>query len=670
MMMILSLLVNIALADLPVHCLRDDFAGSWEIRLGVPVSPGHESDEVPDFAKGGLAHNYCFSGHPNKNSGNIKLSPNREIKDAARVVGMNLTLERYENADLSQHLVATSNEYTDRNSWTTVYDEGWEARLHHGEDNLRLFAFAHYSCADDNENCGQDGVGEDSHGNTAGYQSQCGQTMVGWYDAGESKGCFYGHKVNADEKDKVHSYVIADSEKHHSSLMQVNTAYHERDFGMTLPAYSSVLEMHKNGKADSFSSVRRSGSIKRYDASHTMHLRDECAADEVVNKGDIQKMEDEHPVFDWRTFANGAWDTPVRDQGSCGSCYAVAATYMLEARANIALYRHAEKTGKANPEPLILSAHAALACSYYNQGCEGGYPYLVAKHTQEFGVPKESCMPYGSAADGEVGQCDASCTSEDQGVFAKQYNYAGGFYGACGEERMMKSIKEDGPLVVALEVPAPFQSAGNGRIVGQSYLHRSMRVAVNSDGSSDLEKEGSAPDDHIRSAPAATVRVLEAQWELEETSDCHSTVDDDTIRTSLASELPKGSVLERKGNRFALDSDSLPKDFTPYEKSLSNIAKALGVEEKCVKLRMADGSSNGWEYTNHAVVVVGWGQNKKDDGSIDKYWIIRNSWGEYYGDGGYVNVARGVNYAGLESQAVELKVDTERGLLKKMIDSM
>lgn len=48
--------------------------------------------------------------------------------------------------------------------------------------------------------------------------------------------------------------------------------------------------------------------------------------------------------------------------------------------------------------------------------------------------------------------------------------------------------------------------------------------------------------------------------------------------------------------------------------------------------------------TDHVVSVVGWGTDSADG----RYWVVRNSWGEYWGEAGYVRVKFGA--LGLETE--------------------
>ncbi|CAO2141123.1 unnamed protein product [Urochloa humidicola] len=50
---------------------------------------------------------------------------------------------------------------------------------------------------------------------------------------------------------------------------------------------------------------------------------------------------------------------------------------------------------------------------------------------------------------------------------------------------------------------------------------------------------------------------------------------------------------------------------------------------------------------NHAVTVIGYGT--AEDGS--QYWLIKNSWGQTWGEGGYLTLERGANACGVAIQA-------------------
>uniref|UniRef100_A0A1I7U4G7 Pept_C1 domain-containing protein n=1 Tax=Caenorhabditis tropicalis TaxID=1561998 RepID=A0A1I7U4G7_9PELO len=54
----------------------------------------------------------------------------------------------------------------------------------------------------------------------------------------------------------------------------------------------------------------------------------------------------------------------------------------------------------------------------------------------------------------------------------------------------------------------------------------------------------------------------------------------------------------------------------------------------------------------HAGIFVGFGEEEKPNGLVEKYWIMKNSWGEEWGEKGFVKIIRGRNWCNIEQGAV------------------
>lgn len=141
--------------------------------------------------------------------------------------------------------------------------------------------------------------------------------------------------------------------------------------------------------------------------------------------------------FDWRDKDGKNWVTPVRSQGSCGSCWAFSAIGAVESAVRI-------YTNDPNMNVDLSEQHLVSACCSAGS-CSGGWPDWALDYIRDTGVPDEVCFP-NIAKDCA---CDP-CVGWEKRVW-KITDYV---YVRSTEEDFKFALQEHGPMSVVLTVPS------------------------------------------------------------------------------------------------------------------------------------------------------------------------------------------------------------------------
>jgi len=488
-------------ADTPANCMIEDIYGEWTFFLSKPT-PHHLSCD----------------------------------KMGADDVDMSYVI----NLDKPNLANVISPENGESGHWTMIYNQGFEveAGLH------KFFAFFWWA-------------GELPP--SKNFEFNCKKTVPGWANdiLGKEHRCFVavkGHPrtLNDESDDEVFvSHEPLTRSFTSDSInrpFQVDTELVARinqipDLTWTTDTYENEWKgmSIKQAKSlqGSFQKPKKNQKLRFHPLQRPVSEKSEKTSQEQVKHAFTSPNADKEvpSTHDWRNVDGKSYVSPVRHQDMCGSCYAFASAGEVEARIRIAT---------DNVHQPILSTQQVVDCSPYSQGCEGGFPYLVAgKWGQDYGFVEESAYPY----EGQDKECRDPGLKEfiknpeniefhdekafTQRYYSAMYRYVGGYFGNCNEESMKAELFRHGPIAVGFEVLDDFRYYKNG-----IYRHTGLTSRVN------------------------------------------------------------------------------------------NVA--------------------GLEETNHAVLIVGYGHCDKEN--LD-FWIVKNSWGDKWGEEGYFRIVRGEDNVAIESMA-------------------
>ena len=152
--------------------------------------------------------------------------------------------------------------------------------------------------------------------------------------------------------------------------------------------------------------------------------------------------------LDWRDHNYGNYVSGIRQQGSCGSCWAFASVALLESMKMISW-----TLPGTDPD---YSEQYVLSCSDAGD-CDSGNAHQALEFLSDTGTPPEACFPY----EGDDGvPCGASCPETEE--FRNRLVNVSYVTLDNVDIEVMKAALEDGPLVTFMQVYENFYGYDEG----------------------------------------------------------------------------------------------------------------------------------------------------------------------------------------------------------------
>ena len=462
LILLLFHLITIYLCDLPIHCIQNDIIGEWKFSLGETTNIQTTKDKY-DFT--------CFHEMPSKEKSSYLTFNKRDklnIINEIKVYFKEDSTIELENSNII-------------GKWTMLYDEGIEFIFdnYFNSEKGVFFIFMRYDKTTNNiEN------------REYNWNSYCYSTLIGWYHIGDNHwGCFYGNKLNVNtNRTTISNYANLNKYR----FMQTQTYSQEiLSFSSQFKSQTSFVAMINNQKLSWKAKVYKAlndktlfqinsllknkslflGNLNEIKPKpHKYIIQDiikglglQYNVNSYKKLNNIVLTEKLPKHFNWLNYLS-----EPKEQGDCGSCYAMSLVSSLEARFRIKyeneLKQYAHIFGD-DLEKFELSTQHVIKCSYYNQGCDGGFSFSVGKFFKENEIYLKECF------DNQQTTCVQQCKTNELNEInnrlgVNDYYYIGGAYGKANETNIMNDLYINGPLVISLEPEPSFASYSNGIYTG------------------------------------------------------------------------------------------------------------------------------------------------------------------------------------------------------------
>lgn len=441
---VLVLVASVALvsADLPIHCVRESVLGEWTLKVGPEHGGPSENNrcgyQQPDLNRHHFTHPEAYHFNPVK-----------ELK---------IKLEAPDKVTCLQGCSGAG-------TFTMVYDEGFNIKV----DGMSLFTFFHYEpkAGDSDVYMRSDEI---SH-----YKTDCSKTRTGWLHTDEVQSnkwsCFSGelsaplvpnqqqysegNGVLAPPQAPVvspFSFVVESVKiSEHDTFSHNHTWIEEQNADPT--TWNARAYDHFEGRPmrEMYQLLGASGKEIYRTPNQRARALTHDGFDNPQLEATLLEVQDYPKHWDWREHGVS---TKVANQGSCGSCYAVSTMDVAAMRYKIKYGQdfrslHGSRLARSEHGKVSAAVEDIIHNDFYDQGCDGGYPFLVSKYGHDVGHAMGGAHHRGRNATGTR-------------VTVGSYGYVGGYYGGCSEAAMRKEIKEHGPIVVAFNAPSALFSYSDG----------------------------------------------------------------------------------------------------------------------------------------------------------------------------------------------------------------